>query len=95
VAIDPSLRGTVMKSLIYERTVGVDSERVGIRLYRADRGFIAERVLVQRDNITLVQILPIASKDDFDEFVRADPHHSPMGKIYQEVRNIIWKDGGG
>jgi len=80
-----------MKSLIYERTVDVDSERVGVKLYRTDRGFIAERILVQRDNITLVQVLPVASRDNFDEFARADPHHLAMVTIYLEIRNIIWK----
>jgi hypothetical protein len=94
-AIGHKSRGMKMKSLIYERMVGADTERVGIKLYRVDRGFIAERVLVQRDSTTLVQILPVASKDDFDEFVRADPHRLVMMPMYREVLNIIWKNDEG
>jgi hypothetical protein len=83
----------MMKRLVYERTVVADSEQVGVRLYQGDSGFIAERFLVQRDNITLVQILPVASKEDFEAFVHADPHRVLMRGIYQEVRNIVWKGG--
>ncbi|MFL9921927.1 hypothetical protein PQR75_42810 [Paraburkholderia fungorum] len=84
-----------MKNLVYERAVSADIEKVGIRLYQVPRGFIAERYLIQGDELMLVQILPVSSKGEFEKFVLSDPHHSVMRAIYMEVRNIVWADGVG
>ncbi|MPW20061.1 hypothetical protein GCT13_25005 [Paraburkholderia sp. CNPSo 3157] len=84
-----------MKKLIYERDVAADTDRVGVRLYQVDHGFVAERFLVQYDQMTLVQILPVASRNDFEGFARADPHHAVMRPVYQEVRTIVWKNEDG
>ncbi|MFM0068431.1 hypothetical protein [Paraburkholderia aspalathi] len=82
-----------MKNLVYERAVSADVEKVGIRLYQVPRGFIAERYLIQGDELMLVQILPLSSKGEFEEFALSDPHHSVMREIYMEVRNIVWAEG--
>jgi hypothetical protein len=82
-----------MKNLVYERAVSADVEKVGIRLYQVPSGFIAERYLIQGDELMLVQILPVSSKGEFEKFVLSDPHHSVMRSIYMEVRNIVWADG--
>ena len=79
-----------MKKLIYERDVAADTERVGVRLYQVDHGFVAERFFVQYDQMTLIQILPVASRNDFEGFARADPHDAVMRPVYQEVRKIVW-----
>ncbi len=86
-------KARIMKNLVYERAVSADVEKVGIRLYRVPSGFIAERYLIQGDELMLVQILPVSSKGEFEKFVLADPHHSVMRAIYMEVRNIVWADG--
>ncbi|SAL73256.1 hypothetical protein AWB68_04395 [Caballeronia choica] len=82
-----------MKNLVYERAVSADVEKVGIRLYQVPSGFIAERYLIQGDELMLVQILPVSSKGEFEKFVLSDPYHSVMQAIYMEVRNIVWADG--
>jgi hypothetical protein len=82
-----------MKNLVYERAVSADVEKVGIRLYQVPSGFIAERYLIQGDELMLVQILPFSSKGEFEKFVLSDPYHSVMQAIYMEVRNIVWADG--
>ncbi|MEX3815749.1 hypothetical protein AB3X96_36870 [Paraburkholderia sp. BR13439] len=82
-----------MKNLVYERAVSADVEKVGIRLYQVPSGFIAERYLIQGDELMLVQILPVSSKGEFEKFVLSDPHHSVMRAIYMEVRNLVWADG--
>lgn len=79
-----------MKTLVYERAVSAHAERVGIRLYQVASGFIAERYLVQGDEMTLVQVFPVSSKEEFEGFVLADPHHLAMNGIYAEVRRIVW-----
>lgn len=84
-----------MKNLVYERAISVDVEQVGIRLYQVPNGFIAERYLIQGDELMLVQILPVSSKDEFEKFALSDPHHSAMRGIYMEVRNIVWAGGVG
>ncbi|MBB5498742.1 hypothetical protein [Paraburkholderia sp. MM5384-R2] len=84
-----------MKNLVYERAISADVEQVGIRLYQVPSGFIAERYLIQGDELMLVQILPVSSKDEFEKFALSDPHHSAMRVIYMEVRNIVWEGGVG
>ncbi|CAE6848991.1 hypothetical protein R69658_07066 [Paraburkholderia aspalathi] len=86
-------KARIMKNLVYERAVSAGVEKVGIRLYQVSGGFIAERYLIQGDELTLVQILPVSSKGEFETFALSDPHHSVMRKIYMEVRNIVWTDG--
>ncbi|WP_218058325.1 hypothetical protein [Burkholderia singularis] len=79
-----------MKNLIFERSVGASAERVGMRLYQVTSGFIAERFLVQGDQTTLVQVLPMSTRSEFDGFALADPHYSAMRMIYGEVRRLVW-----
>ncbi len=78
-----------MKRLIYERSVRIGAEDVGLRLYQADGGFILERCLVQGDELTLVQLFPILSVIEFEKFAQADPHYEGMRSVYGEVVNII------
>lgn len=93
VDIAPRSKARIMKNLVYERAVSADVEKVGIRLYQVPSGFIAERYLIQGDELMLVQILPVSSKGEFEKFVLSDPYHSVMQAIYMEVRNIVWADG--
>lgn len=85
----------IMKNLIFERDVGAPTERVGVRLYRVAKGFVAERFLVQGDQTVAVQVLPMLVRDDFEGFAAADPHYSLMQYIYGEVRQLVWGSEAG
>jgi len=92
VATVPRTEMMTMKHLIYERSVQENGERIGLRLYRAASGFLLERYLVQGDELTLVQLLPVSSGEHFDRFESADPHHHRMSLLYREARNMVMLD---
>lgn len=81
-----------MKIVVYERSVGASPERVGLRLNKVAKGFIAERFLIQDDQTLLTQVLPMACRSDFEEFAKADPFYMAMESMYREVTTLVWGD---
>ncbi|WP_233860015.1 hypothetical protein [Paraburkholderia sp. HD33-4] len=79
-----------MKNLLFERHIGVLTEQIGIRLYRVATGFVAERFVVQGNQMVAVQVLPMFALADFEGFASSDPHYPMMKAIYGEVRQLVW-----
>lgn len=79
-----------MRNLLFERYIAASTEQVGIRLYRVESGFIAERFVVQGKQMVAVQVLPMFELADFEGFASSDPHYSMMRAIYSEVRQLVW-----
>ncbi|QBR04270.1 hypothetical protein [Paraburkholderia pallida] len=83
-----------MKNLLFERHIGASAEQVGVRLYRVATGFIAERFVVQGNQMVAVQVLPMFALADFEGFALSDPHYLLMRAIYGEVRQLVWGSQG-
>ncbi|CAE6846588.1 hypothetical protein R75461_07272 [Paraburkholderia nemoris] len=73
------------KHIIYEREIPLDDERLGLRLYRGKVGLLLERYLVQGDQLSLVQVLPVSSREELQRFVLSDPHRQELAVLYDEV----------
>ncbi|MBB5399361.1 hypothetical protein HDG41_001400 [Paraburkholderia sp. JPY162] len=78
-----------MKSLIFERGLLIGGERVVLSLFRASPGFVLERRLIERDQTTFVQVLPITVPYDVQRFAVADNYSKELAPLYYEVRRQL------
>lgn len=78
-----------MKNLIYERGLLIGGEHIVLRLFKASPGFVLERQLIERDQTTFVQVLPITVPQDVERFAVADNYSKELALLYYEVRRHL------
>lgn len=89
VVVAISVTEPMMKSLIFERGLLIGGERVVLSLFRAPPGFVLERRLIERDQTTFVQVLPITVPYDVQRFAVADNYSKELAPLYHEVRRQL------
>jgi hypothetical protein len=83
------MSGKMAKQILYEHGVANGAEKIGLRFFRAQRGFILERFLSLDDGRMLVQILTFSLVSEFDDFRGADPCREQLNFAYDEMKKRL------